>query len=132
MHSDCCWCGHRFYMFSAAPVFHLQQDFSSLRRFIKSIMFLISVGMVAIMGQSDLGRASKMPINKLNLPCQYPLVLSLVLCFLSLHLLFSSSSFTPEKSPRSSSKPAVPESFALRPSFAFPAFLPPGKLVSFG
>lgn len=86
-------------------------DFSSLDRSIQRIVFLISVGMVAIMDKCDLGRASKLPIDKPNPPCQYPQVPSLLLCFFSLHLLFSS--FTPEKSPQSGSKPAVPENFAL-------------------
>lgn len=51
MHSDCCWCRYRFYLFDAAPVLHLHQDFSSLHRSIKCIMSLLSVG---VMGQSDL------------------------------------------------------------------------------
>ena len=117
MHSDCCRCRYRFYLVDAAPILHLHQDSSSLDRSIKYIMSLISVGMVAIMGQSDLGRASKLPTDKLNLPCQYPLVLSLLLCFFSLHLLFSSSSFTLKKSPRSGvGRSALPASLGVTPN----------------
>ena len=50
MHSDHCWCKYRFYLFNAAPILHLLQDFSILERSIKYIMSLISVFMVAIMG----------------------------------------------------------------------------------
>lgn len=123
MHSDCCWCRCSFYLFNGAPILHLHQDFSSLHSSIKHIMSLISVGMVEIMGPSDPGRASKLPTNKLNLLCWYPLVPSLLLCFFSLHLLFSSSS---AKSPRAGRKSVAPESFAL--SSRALLFLPPGKL----
>lgn len=58
-----------FYLFNAAPVPHLHQDFSSLDRSIKYILSLISVCMVAVLGQSDLRRAPKSPTGKLNLHC---------------------------------------------------------------
>lgn len=103
---------------------------SSLDRSIKYIMSLISVVMVAIMGQSDLGRASKLPTEKLNLPCQYPLVFSLLFLpsFTVLLLLFYSWQIPKVWQQACSSW----ELCSQQPSFAFPTFLPPGKLIPFG
>jgi len=86
--------------------YSLHQSFSTLGTSVKYTMSSVSVGMAKVFQEELLYFP---PTRRTQ---QYPLILSLLLCFFSLLLLFSFSAFAVVKFQRSCSKLAVPDSCA--------------------